>query len=179
MKRLTLIKLHLYFSGVALIFMTLMALSGSMHLLLGDETERVEKIKSLTLETPLNKDELTTLFASELKKVNPSYQYDYIKGSDLTQTSRPTSRTYYSIKLEQGLLIIRKHTPSLLKRLMEFHKGHGPRISRPILGTLGLIVVLALMSGFWLGWTAPNLRKITLITMLSGGTIYFGLLLFL
>ena len=177
MKRPTLIKIHLYLSGVSLIFMCLMAISGSLHLFVGDEGESVEEIKSLSVTTPVTKNALVDTFKDELKKIAPNYTYDYIKGSKSFQMSRPTTRTYYTIKLAGESLKIEKHVPAFRKSLMELHKGHGPKSSRPILGLLGVIVFGAVLSGLWLGWSAKAFRKTTLLTVVSGFIIYFGLYL--
>ncbi len=50
MKRITLIKIRLYFSGVALIFMSMMAISGSLHLFMGNEMEEVQSVKTVSIE---------------------------------------------------------------------------------------------------------------------------------
>jgi hypothetical protein len=176
MKRITLIKIHLYFTGVTLVFLALTALSGSLHLLTGDETEVVKEIKSISVSTSIQKDELTTLFEKELKSIDADYRFDYIKGSSTSQMSRPTTRTYYTISLVSGIATIKKHEPSLNKRLMELHKGHGPRSSRNILGVLGLFVIAAVLSGLWLGLSSKAFRTVTIATVSSGALIY--LLLF-
>ncbi len=176
MKRLTLIKIHLYFSGITLIFLALMALSGSLHLLTGDESEAVKWIKTTKVSSPFDKEALTKLFESELKNIDSEYRYDYIKGSSSSQTSRPTTRKYYTIDLKDSTAIIKEHSPSLNKRLMELHKGHGPRSSRNVLGVLGIFVIGAVLSGLWLGLSSKAFRKVTLATMLSGAFVY--LLLF-
>ncbi|MCB0421306.1 MAG: PepSY domain-containing protein [Bdellovibrionales bacterium] len=173
MNRLQLIKIHLYLSGISLVFMGLMSLTGSLHLFLGDEAESVVEVKSLNLTERLDKDQLTQLFSDELKRIDPEYSYGYIKGSANSLTSRPTNRTYYTIKATSDTAIISKHEPSLRKMFMEFHMGHGPRVSRNIMGVLGLIVIGAVLSGFWLGFSSRPLRKTTFFTLGSGALIYF------
>ncbi len=177
MKRITFIKIHLYLSGVAIVFMGLMATSGALHLLAGDEDVETQSMKTITLDSELDKEQLTSLFEKELKGIDENYSFDYIKGSHKSLTARPTSRTYYTIKVQENQALIEKHIPSIRLSLMELHKGHGPRTSRPILGILGLIVIGAVLSGLWLGWSSPQFRKITIATGVSGALIYFGLFL--
>ena len=177
MKRITIIKIHLYLAGISLIFMSLMTLSGALHLFMGDEAESVSTVKIIPLTQDLNKDQLTELFKSELKNIDKDYGHSYIKGSDKSQMSRPTNRTFYTIKVTHDEIKIAKHIPSLRKSLMEFHKGHGARSSRSFMGILGFIVLGTIISGFWLGWSTKGYRKTTVITALSGAAIYLVLFL--
>ncbi len=178
MKRLFFIKMHLYFSGVVLVFLLLMSLSGAIHLFAGDESAAITPVKSIQITGPLSRQELTQRFSDELKAIDSSYRFDYIKGSNTFQTTRPTSRTFYTIAAKDDSLTIQKHEPSFRMMLMELHKGHGPRASRNILGLLGLITVGAIITGLWLGWSAPAFRKSTVLSMISGLVIY-SLLFFL
>ncbi len=174
---MTLIKLHLYLSGIALVFMTLMAFSGSLHLLMGDEAEKVYEAKSVPVSEGMSKDDLTELFKSELNKLDSDYKFDYIKGSSTSLVSRPTTRTYYTIKVLEGSGKIEKHVPSIRKSLMEFHMGHGARSSRGALGVLGIIVIGAALTGLWLGWSSKPLRLMTIATVGSGTLLYFILMM--
>ncbi len=175
MKRLTIIKIHLFFSAPVLIFLCLTAVSGALHLLKGSEAEEVIEVKSIGLDRKLDKKELENLFSEQLKVINPNYKYEYMKGSESSQVSRPQTRTYYSISANESSAIVKKHVPSLLKSLMEMHQGHGPRISKTILGILGFFVVGALITGIWLALTSPPLKKFALLALVSGGVIYSAL----
>lgn len=175
MKRMLFIKIHLYLSGVALVFMCLMALTGALHLLTGDESEVVERGESFIVEKDMSKDELMALFTEKLKEIDAGYRFDYIKGSNTSLVSRPTTRIYYTIKTSGGQATIAKHIPSWNKRFMEFHKGHGARSSRNFLGIFGLIVIGAVLSGIWLGLSSRALRRSTVFTVLSGAGFYFFL----
>lgn len=177
MQRILLIKIHLYLSGISLIFLSIMAISGSMHLLIGNEAETTEVIKTIDMSENLNQKQLTDFFKSQIQTIDPKYKYDYIKGSDTSQMTRPTTREYYTIKILANSATIQRHSPSILKRMMEFHKGHGPRASRNILGILGIITFGAVLSGLWLGWTSKALRKITLLTSVSGTALILVLFL--
>lgn len=178
MKRITWIKIHLYLSGVSLIFMALMSMSGANHLLLDNESETTKTIKTIALQTETTKSQLESIFKKELTELSPDYNYDYIKGSDKSLMTRPTTRSYYTIKVKGNEANIQMHEPSLIKSLMELHKGHGPRSSRAVLGVLGIIVIGSILSGLWLGLSSPAFRKTTILTVVSGLSIYM-LLFFL
>jgi len=153
-----------------------MALSGSLHLFLGDELETVRDIKTISLGTDLSKEEITSLFESELKSINT--RFDYIKGSSTSLVTRPTSRTYHSIKVSGNEAKIQEHNPSIRKSLMELHMGHGARATRNILGLLGILAIFSVLSGLWLGLSSKAYRKITMATISCGAIVYF-LLFFL
>lgn len=180
MKRLFFIKIHLYLSGLVLFFVAFMSLSGALHMFNVSENEKKITLKILN-ETEINsKKELEELFKENLLIIDPKYTYDTLKGSETKLMSRPLNRVYYSIKFfpEKKKAIIKRHLPDINKAIMEFHKGHGPKVSRTALGILGLITFGASISGLWLGLSSNSLRKTTLITMISGGLIYFLLFFF-
>jgi len=176
MNRLTLIKIHLYFSGIALVFIFLMSLSGSLHLFLGDEAKESFNIKSINTEMINDKDSLENVFKEQLAKIDPDYNYSYIKGSASSLMTRPTTRDYYTIKLIDDSVSIQKHSPSLRMKVMELHKGHGVRFTRTILGIFGLFLIGAVLSGLYLGLSSKPFRKITILASLSGTVIYICLL---
>lgn len=175
MKRMTLIYLHLFFSGVSLCLLLLFITSGSLHLFGIEETEQVETVLTETITVPLDKPHLENQFKDLLAKTAPDYRYDYFKGDDKALIARPTSRTYYKVTQDptQGVLTLSKHTPSINKRVMEFHKGHGPQKSRLILSIIGLIFTLAILTGLWLGLTVPKYRNLTLLATLTSLGLVF------
>ncbi|MEE3079300.1 MAG: PepSY domain-containing protein [Bdellovibrionota bacterium] len=177
MKRMTWIKIHLYLSGISLIFMTLMAFSGSLHLFVGNEKESVEVVREISINKDVDKQELEKILKKELESIDSDYSFDYLKGSANSMYTRPTTRDYYSIKVDVDKAVVKKHSPSLIKSFMELHKGHGPRSSRRILGVLGALVIGAVLSGLWLGLSSKAFRKVTTLTILSGGVLFFGLFL--
>ena len=172
MKRLTLIKIHLYCSGISLVFLLLMAFSGSYHLFIGNEGESVSIVKEMEMLERMNKESLMKFFEKEISEIDKDYSFDYIKGSQASLVTRPQTRTYFTLKQHNGTISIKKHVPSFLKSLFEFHKGHGAKISRFVLGSLGIVVILAAISGLWLGLTSAPLLFPTLITLGVGGVLF-------
>ncbi len=178
MKRVLFVKIHLFLSGIAMVFLLLMSFSGAGHLLFGDEPETVTEVKSFVLSANLSKERLSQLFENELKSIDPDFSYEYLKGDARSLVTRPTSRTYFKLNVDGETVKIFKYEPSLRKRLMEFHMGHGIRAVKPIMGALGIIVFFAALSGLWLGLSSPALRKTTLVTILSGAALYIALFLY-
>ena len=177
MKRSTLVNIHLYFSGISLFILLLFITSGSLHLFGFKEEDKKTIVASIEIEEKLSKKDLENLLARELKNRWPGYRFDYIKGGDTSLTTRPTTRTFYTVQYspDLGVAQISEHVPNINKRFMELHKGHGPKATRKILASIGVIFALAILSGLWLGLSVPRYRKITLITALSSLAIVFVL----
>ena len=118
--------------------------------------------------------DLQNFFTANLKQIVPDYKFDYIKGSPDRLMTRPTSRTFYTIKYNkgEGSVSISEVSPNLIKSLMEFHKGHGPKVSRTFLGISGFIIFLSALSGLWLGISIKVYRNITLATLATGLMIF-------
>lgn len=173
MKRITLIKLHLYFSGVSIVLLTLYASTGALYLLGFKGAEQSSLVKVVEAEVS-SKEELEESFVSLLKEEVPNYKYEYIKGSDTSLISRPANRLYYSVKYleSESKIELHKREPNLHKALMELHKGHGARMSKNLLAFMGLLYVFTLLSGLYLGLTVKAYRKTTLVTLGSGFLIF-------
>ena len=171
MKRATLIKLHLYFSGVSLFLLLVFICSGSLHLLGFSETETKSLVKTYDPSTIESFESPEVFLEQSLQAIKPSYRFDYIKGRGDSFTTRPTTRTFYTLSINKNEIEINKHVPSLRKRFMELHKGHGPKATRKILGGIAFIFALAIFTGAWLGLTTKAYRKTTVITGLTSALI--------
>ncbi|MCW8877439.1 MAG: hypothetical protein OQK51_10305, partial [Kangiellaceae bacterium] len=96
--------------------------------------------------------------------------------------TRPTNREYYVIRVknrgkEQGIEITHQK-PDFIKSMVELHKGHGPTIFKTFQKVVAVGLLFILISGLWLGLTAPRLRKITM-GLASGGLAAFLLFAFI
>ena len=82
---------------------------------------------------------------------------------------RSTTRTHFmAAKANDNELIVYKIEPNLLKRMIELHKGHGPRMMRWFETAFGLALILTTLSGLWLAWTVKPYRNTTLISFAVG-----------
>lgn len=177
MKRLLLIKIHLYISGLSIFLLSLFILSGSLHYLkIGESTESI-KIKQIETQKIANIDEFKSKFKEILEKEFSDFKYDYLKGNMKVLMTRPTSELHYVLKYDEtkSQLSLVKKIPNLNKAIMEFHKGHGPILSRKILPAVGVLFLLSLISGLILGLTQPAFRRLTLGTFVSGVLLFFVL----
>ncbi|MCY4108597.1 MAG: hypothetical protein OXG11_06175 [Chloroflexi bacterium] len=94
----------------------------------------------------------------------------------MTVTTLPTSRTNYQISIAaDGTMELKRREPDLQKRMVELHRGNGPRFFKYFqrVMAVGLLVIVAI--GLVMGLTAPHLRKPTMATA-AGGLVVFLLL---
>ena len=105
-----------------------------------------------------------------------SYSFEYIKVKGATLYTRPTSSDHYLIKLNAGGVEVIHARPSLQSRMIELHKGHGPTAFKTFQKAFAIGLIFIILSGLWLGISAPRLRRTTLLTAATGAVI-FALLL--
>lgn len=176
MKRATLIKIHLYLSAVFAPFIFLMSITGTSYLLgyKGDVTKEV--IQTVVTEQSSLTEEYVR---EELKKIDPNYSFEYLKGAGKSVFTRPTTRTYYELNIVETGVQITKVKPNFLRAIIEVHKGHGPGLLKTVEKVFGVALLLILISGMWLALTVKRDKSITLILTTIGGTVLFGLFLIL
>ena len=167
-KRSTIIDLHLYFSGTSTFILLLFIISGSLHLFGFKETKDSHLVKEISINKILSKDQLELLFKTSLREQKPSYEFDYIKAKNNTLTTRPTTREFYTFEQSKKSISLINHKPNFTMRLMEFHKGHGPKSSKKIVASIAIIFALSVLTGVWLGLTVKKYRRIIVATSMSG-----------
>lgn len=149
----------------------LMVISGGLYLL-GVKG----KVMQVDVDVPpgsvinLSSNDLEGDVRSLLKMIEPAYAFEYLKISDQTITTRPTSRAHYEIKIGPQSVQVSKSIPSVQKSLIELHKGHGPRLFKLAQKFMAGGLLIVLLSGVWLGLSSHLLRARTAI-MLSVGTV--------
>lgn len=169
MKRITMIKIHLYLSAIAAPFLIVMALTGTSYLLGIKGSEINHEVKTIALTT---KELTEESIAKELKLIDESYSFEYIKKVGDGAITRPTTREYYKFSATQDGTKITHVTPSFLRRLIEVHKGHGPGIIKTYEKGIGIFLLLILISGLYLALTMKKEKKITIILFILGTFIF-------
>jgi hypothetical protein len=176
MNRTTLITLHMTLSAFFAPMVLLVAISGGLYLL---------GVKGSIAETPVYSAPDETLDpASDTLKADvealllragvEGFDFEYVKVSGATLYTRPTSRAHYAIETGAGVSVTRAD-PSLQKRLIELHMGHGPTAFKTFQKFFAAGLLFIILSGLWLGLSAQRLRSRTLGLAL-GGTVVFALL---
>lgn len=169
MKRSLIVKIHLVLASVFLPFMLLMPLGGMLHLLDMDGTVvKTEAFRS-TGVVPEAVAEQETFFREEFKKAGlKDFDFEYIRASGANFTFRPSSRVHYSASKTSEGLVFYKLEPDFRARIFEIHKGHGPRKMRWLEAAFGFALILAALTGIYLGLSVPMYRRITIVSTALG-----------
>ena len=100
--------------------------------------------------------------------------FEYIKRAGKSLITRPTSKTYYRIDINKNSqLQVSEIQPNIVKRLIELHKGHGPRVFKTFQKVAAFGLIFIIISGLMLGLTSNKLRLATASLSLSGLMLFF------
>lgn len=177
MNRRLLITLHLYTSAFFAPFIVLVALSGGLYLI-GIKGEVVKESIFVSEQDPLdiNSSQLQVDVESLLAEAGVvDFSFEYVKVSGNTLYTRPTSHPHYVIDQGAQGVEVSYAVPSLQKRMIELHMGHGPGLFKTAQKVFALGLLFIVLSGLWLGLSAKNLQRSTLLTS-AAGTVVFALL---
>ena len=171
-----LIKLHLYVAAFFLPMLIAMAVSGGLYLT-GNKgsTARTEVEITAPQVLLISSETLETDVRDFLKANQIDHDFEYVKVSGSTLTTRPTSRTYYEIKTSVKADQLSQVEPDWIKVLVELHKGHGPLWYKDLQKLMALGLLFVLISGVWLGVSSPTLRTPTLLSTFAGGLLFIVL----
>ena len=172
MKRITMIKAHLYLSAIAAPFILMMALTGTFYLFNIKGSEEVNVIKTIQL----SKADLTQeVITNELKGIDKSYTFEYVKKVSYGAITRPTTRAYYKFKQVPNGIEVSHIRPDLLRKLIEVHKGHSSSIVKTYEKAVGIFLFLIVLTGLYLAFTMKREKKLVVGLFLVGCLIFFFL----
>lgn len=179
MKRHHIITIHLVLSTFLLPFLLMMPLTGTLYLLgeKGDQTTS-EKMFSISGPIPEGEQEREKFFRDAFKEKSIDFRFEYIKDAGSTLIFRPASRDHYIAKLNEEGADLHEAQPNFLKKMIELHKGHGPRLFRSFEMIFGVGLILIALSGVWLAVLVPMYRKKLVLSFLAGA-LFFALPLML
>lgn len=178
MSRKLLVTLHLYLASFFTPAVLLVAISGGLYLIgiKGSvEQETIYRSEGATLDTQsprLQEDVEGLLKAAGVD----GFSFEYVKVKGSTLYTRPTSTEHYIINVEPEALEVVHAQPSLQKRMIELHMGHGPTAFKTFQKFFAAGLLLMMLTGLWLGLSSAPLRRTTAVTVLAG-TLVFGVLL--
>jgi hypothetical protein len=172
------INVHLYLSAFFAGIVVLMALSGGLYLLgIQGETTDTE-IAQITGGHALLADPSVAAVAKVLERAGVSnFSFDYARSSGKRVYTRPTSETSYLMEVRGDTITVTRQVPDLQKRMIELHKGHGPAAFKTFQKVFAAGMLFIILSGVWLGLSAPRLRQPTLIAVGSGLLVFLGLVM--
>ena len=179
MDRKLLITIHMYLAAFFAPAVLLVAISGGLYLagVKGDVEQEIIYNSSETMidnKSPTLQADVAALLASAGVE---SYSFEYIKVKGATLYTRPTSSDHYLIKSNGGGVEVIHARPSLQSRMIELHKGHGPTTFKTFQKAFAIGLIFIILSGLWLGISAPRLRRSTLLTAATGVVIFALLVL--
>ena len=178
MDRKLLITIHMYLSAFFAPAVLLVAISGGLYLIGIKGEVREESVYSS--DTVSIDSSSSTLHEDVAKLLTTAgvqdFSFEYVKVKGATLYTRPTSTEHYIIHLQSPGVELVHAQPSLQKRMIELHMGHGPTAFKTFQQAFALGLIFVIVSGVWLGLSAAHLRRSTLMTI-SAGTALFVLLL--
>ncbi len=179
MNRKTLIQIHLIAAAFFTPALVIIAISGGLYLLgIKGSVSYTEIPVPANVTFNAQANDLEAEMQTLLSQLNIEHTFEYVKVSGNTFITRPTTRTFYEIKAKEGALTVAKASPSVQKRLIELHKGHGPLLFKDFQKFMAAALLLILLTGTWLGLSATGLRTTTSISI-SAGLVIFVVLGFL
>lgn len=172
------INLHLILAALFMPLLLMMPLTGSLYIL-GYQGDQVKtKVFSVNASIPSDENEKEVFFREQFLKNEVDYKFEYIRSSKTEFIFRPTTRVHYvATQIETNQYDVFRVEPTMLKRLIELHKGHGPRAMRWFEVAFGIALILTTLSGLWLAWTVKSYRTITLVSFSIGVLVIFTCLI--
>ena len=176
MTRALLIKLHLYLSAFFSAAIILVAVSGGLYLIGIKGSVEQTSVATLSAGQQLLADPSQSAVQEALAEVGVrDFSFDYVKQKGTQLITRPTTRPFYTLDVAGDEIVIRYNEPSLQKRMIELHMGHGPSAYKVYQQTFAAGMLFIILSGLWLGLSSDRLRRAT-AGVCSAGVLLFILL---
>ena len=174
MTRILLIKLHLYLSEFFSAAIVLVAVSGGLYLIGIKGSIESTPVGIASNGQQLLQDPSEANVQAALSSLSVSgFEFDYVKQKGSQLITRPTTRPFYTLDISGDEVVVQYNEPSLQKRMIELHMGHGPTAYKTYQQVFAAGMLFIILSGLWLGLSSARLR---LSTAVISGT---GVLLFL
>lgn len=178
MSRALLIQLHLFLSAFFSIAIVLVALSGGLYLMGIKGTVEQTMIGSTDSGERLSTDPNVAEVERILSAVGVTgFEFDYVKQKGSQFITRPTTRPFYTLDVSGDDVTVRYNEPSLQKRMIELHMGHGPSVYKQYQKVFAAGLLFIILSGLWAGLSSSKLRSRTALVAVSG-VVVFSLLAF-
>ena len=176
MSRALLIKLHLYCSAFFSAAIVLVALSGGLYLI---------GIKGTIDQTPvglagsgeqlLAEPSIEAVQAALTEVGVTNFEFDYVKQKGSQLITRPTTRPFYTLDVSGNEVVVQYNEPSLQKKMIELHMGHGPVAYKTYQKIFAAGMLFIILSGLWVELSSTKLRGPT-AAVAGGGLLVFALL---
>ncbi|MGB2360588.1 MAG: hypothetical protein ACPH51_00455 [Luminiphilus sp.] len=173
MARALLIKLHLYCSAFFAAAIVLVAVSGGLYLIGIKGTIEQTPVDTLATGQQLLLDPSEAKVQAALVTLGVSdFEFEYVKQKGSQLITRPTTRPFYTLDISGEEAVVQYNEPSLQKRMIELHMGHGPTAYKTYQQVFAAGMLFIILTGLWLGLSSARLRFSTAV--ISGvGVILF------
>ena len=176
MARALLIKLHLYCSAFFAAAIVLVAVSGGLYLIGIKGTIEQTPVGTLATGQQLLLDPSEAKVQAVLASLGVSdFEFEYVKQKGSQLITRPTTRAYYTLDISGDEAVVQYNEPSLQKRMIELHMGHGPTAYKTYQQVFAAGMVFIILSGLWLGLSSARLRLSTAVISGSGVLLFLWL----
>ena len=178
MARALLIKLHLYCSAFFAAGIILVAVSGGLYLIGIKGTIEQTLVGSLTTGQQLSQDPSETNVQAALASLGVAdFEFEYVKRKGSQLITRPTTRAFYTLHISGDKAVVHYNEPSLQKRMIELHMGHGPTAYKTYQKVFAAGMLFIILTGLWLGLSSARLRFSTSVISGAGVLLFFWLAL--
>ena len=176
MTRALLIKLHLYCSAFFSAAIVLVALSGGLYLIGIKGTIDQTRIGLAGSGEQLLAEPSIEAVQAALTEVGVTdFEFDYVKQKGSQLITRPTTRPFYTLDVSGNDVVVQYNEPSLQKKMIELHMGHGPVAYKTYQKIFAAGMLFIILSGLWAGLSSAKLRGPTAVVA-GGGLVVFALL---
>ena len=103
------------------------------------------------------------------------FEFDHVKQKGTQLITRPTTKPFYTLDVSGNEVVVQYNEPSLQKKMIELHMGHGPIAYKTYRKIFAAGMLLIILSGLWAGLSSTKLRGPTAAGA-AGGLLVFALL---
>ena len=176
MTRALLIKLHLYCSAFFSAAIVLVALSGGLYLIgIKGTIDQTRVGLAGSGEQLLAEPSIESVQALLAEVGVTDFEFDYVKQKGSQLITRPTTRPFYTLDVSGNEVVVQYNEPSLQKKMIELHMGHGPVAYKTYQKIFAAGMLFIILSGLWAGLSSTKLRGPT-AAVAGGGLLVFALL---
>ena len=178
MARALLIKLHLYCSAFFAAAIVLVAVSGGLYLIGIKGTIEQTPVGTLATGQQLLLEPSEAKVQAALASLGVSdFEFEYVKQKGSQLITRPTTRPFYTLDISGEDAVVRYNEPSLQKRMIELHMGHGPTAYKTYQQVFAAGMLFIILTGLWLGLSSARLRFSTAVISGAGVILFLWLAL--
>jgi len=178
MARALLIKLHLYCSAFFAAAIVLVAVSGGLYLIGIKGTIEQTPVGTLATGQQLLLEPSEAKVQAALASLGVSdFEFEYVKQKGSQLITRPTTRPFYTLDISGEDAVVRYNEPSLQKRMIELHMGHGPTAYKAYQQVFAAGMLFIILTGLWLGLSSARLRFSTAVISGAGVILFLWLAL--